>query len=264
MLKPGIRHRLRRYVPIGSPIWTSCYFVRRGIRALFDPASKSPILWYVVHQNILLEHYKAIYFYIPKVACSTLKKVCVDLLNMNHAEGDLVEEVHLLAFPYVKKYKVADDYQDYFRFCFVRNPWSRLVSCYKDKIDYDQGHVYERYENSFIAYLKNMKMYSKDMNFERFVEVVCEIPDELAEGHFRSQHRFILDDHDRKLVDFIGKFEQLHLDFDKVTEKLGIQAELPHLRSRKDSGYADYYTNRISKLVGRRYERDIDMFGYQF
>jgi hypothetical protein len=177
---------------------------------------------------------------------------------------DLAEEIHLLDFPCVKKYKMKEYYSDYFKFTFVRNPWSRVVSCYNDKINYDPGHVYERYKNPFIGYLKKMKVYSEGMSFDRFVEVICDIPDELSEAHFRSQHRFFTDESGNVLVDFIGRFEQLDTDFELVSNKMGIRTELPHVRPGKSRKYKDYYTKKSARLVERRYELDIEMSGYRF
>lgn len=258
----SFRHRVKRWIPVGSPLWYPFFMAKRSIQAFRDPSSLQEVRWHVVHQNILLEDYKAIYIPIPKVACSTLKRICADLLAMPLPTHDLAEEIHLLHFPCVKKYKIKDEYNDYFKFSFVRNPWSRLVSCYNDKINYNKGHVYEKYENPFIEYLKKMKLFSKDMSFERFVEVICDVPDESAEAHFRSQHLFITDECGNILVDFIGRFEQLDSGFGFISEKLKVKIDLPHIRQGKSRSYKDYYTEKTARLVERRYERDIEMFGY--
>jgi len=212
MRPAGIRHRVKKWVPVGSPLWYPYFLAKRFIKGLRDPSTLKKVVWYVAHQNILLEDYKAIYIPIPKVACSSLEQLCAELLGMEIPTHDIEEEIHLLDFPYAKKYKIKDHYADYFKFAFVRNPWSRLVSCYNDKINYEGGHVYERYDNSFINYLKKMKVFSGDMSFDRFVEVICDIPDEYAEAHFRSQHQFVMDERGNILTDFIGRFERLQSD----------------------------------------------------
>lgn len=260
----SIRRRLKRWIPIGSPLWYPYILAKRSIQALRGSSSLHEVPWYVQNQNILLEDYRAIYIPIPKVACSTVKKFCADLLSMPIPSHDLAEEIHLLDFPCVKKYKIKDDYSDYFKFSFVRNPWSRLVSCYNDKINYDSGHVYERYENPFIEYLKEKKVFSEGMTFERFVEVICDISDDMAEAHFRSQHLYLTDESGNILVDFIGRFEQLDNDFKFISEKLKVRIDLPHIRRGKPRNYKDYYTTRAARMVERRYERDIEMFGYTY
>ena len=260
----GMRKTVKRWAPIGSPLWYSYFLVKRSIQAVRDPSSVHEIRWHVVHENILLENHKSIYIPIPKVACSTIKALCAQLLGLQVPSHDVEEEIHRLDFPCVKKYRIAQDYGDYFKFAIVRNPWARLVSCYNDKIAYDRGHVYDRFENAFTAYLKKMGVFEPGMSFDRFVGVVCEIPDEFAEGHFRSQHAFLTDQKGRMLADFCGRVEQLDTDFDVIASKLGIDVALPRIRKGKTAGYQTYYTKETARLIARRYERDIELLGYTF
>ena len=78
-----------------------------------------------------MEKYKAIYFFTKKVACTSLKTVCAGLLGIG-LEG---KNVHFdVQFPLAERSEINKKYKDYFKFCFVRNPWDRLVSCFVDKI----------------------------------------------------------------------------------------------------------------------------------
>jgi chondroitin 4-sulfotransferase 11 len=253
-------------VPRGSLLWFPYFYTKRWCQGLSGGRRQGRPLFYVIHNNILLERQKAIYFYIPKVACSSLKQLCAALLDMKieSGKGDLVEEVHLLDFPYVEKYRILRSYGDYFRFCFVRNPWDRLVSCYKDKVNFDRGHVYERYENSFVQFLKSRKAFKADMVFEDFVKAICDISDDDAEGHFRSQHTFICDETGNTLVNFIGKMENLSQDFETVRAKLGTTREISHLRKTNHKSYFEYYSDDSADRVFERYKRDIELFGYAF
>jgi hypothetical protein len=260
----GIRKKARRWAPVGSPLWYSYFLVKRSLQAVRAPAPLPEVRWHVVHENILLEPYKTIYLPIPKVACSTVKKICAQLLDMPVPSHDVAETIHLLHFPYAKKYRIARDYSDYFKFAIVRNPWSRLVSCYNDKIGYERGHVYDRFDNPFITYLKRMGVWEEDMSFERFVHVVCEIPDPSAEGHFRSQHAFLTDQKGSLLVDFCGRVEQLDTDFRVIANRMGIQTDLPRIRAGKAADYRTYYTPETARLVAKRYERDIELLRYTF
>ena len=71
-------------------------------------------------------------------------------------------------------------------------------------------------------------------------------------------------------VDFIGRFESLDDDWRLLCDVIGVKLSLPHemvgpvdvseLRGR----YRDYYDEETRRLVARRYERDIDAFGYEF
>ncbi len=260
-----LRQTVKRWAPIGSPLWYSYFLVKRSIQGAWDPSLRD-IRWHVVHENILLERYKSIYIPIPKVACSTVKQICAQLLGMPVPTEDVAENIHLLHFPYANKYRIARDYRDYFKFAIVRDPWSRLVSCYNDKIGYERGngHVYDRFDNAFIAYMKRMGVWSEGMSFERFVHVVSEIPDSSAEGHFRSQHAFLTDQQGNSIVDFYGRVEQLDTDFGVIANRMGIQADLPRIRAGKTGDHRKYYTPETARLVAKRYERDIELLGYTF
>jgi Sulfotransferase family len=261
-----LRSLARRVIPRGSVLWYPYFYGKRWCRHIANKNGSVPVLHHVLHNNILLERQKTIYFYIPKVACSSIKAFCARLLDssLETDQADLVEEIHRIDFPYVKKYMVRRHYQDYFRFCFVRNPWDRLVSCYKDKISYHKGHVYERYNNSFIRFLKEMGLFKPNMTFDDFAKAVCDIPDEIAEGHLRSQHSFTTDETGRELINFIGRFENFDEDFRIVRKKLGTNYDVPHLRKTIHEDYKTYYSERCASRVFERYKKDIERFGYQF
>jgi hypothetical protein len=81
------------------------------------------------------------------------------------------------------------------------------------------------------------------------------------------QHRFVTDDTGAVVVDFVGRFESLSEDFDKVRLRLGIECRLPHeKRSARRDGldYRRYYTEEAQRVVAARYARDIELFGYEF
>ena len=111
-----VKTRLRKHIPRGSLLWQPYFAFRTWYRRVQDPADTRQTLKYVLHHNILLEEYKAIYFYIPKAACSTLKKTCADLLSLPIPDGDIREDVHLIDFPCAKKYQIRSKYRDYYKF----------------------------------------------------------------------------------------------------------------------------------------------------
>lgn len=250
----------RRWVPQGSPLWFPYFFLKRCLLG----KSVRNIAWYRIHGNILLDNYRAIYFDIPKVACSSLKQVWADVLQLSVDSQNLAEEIHLIHFPYVKTYQIDSRYADYFKFCFVRNPWDRLVSCYMDKIRDAQGGIYRGRHNPFVRYMERYGFGAQDLTFEEFVNAISEIPDEEAESHIMSQHRFIQDHRGNLLTDFVGRFDNLEADFQAVTKRLGISASLPHLRKTFRTDYRDYYNSTTRDKVTERYREDIELFSFTF
>jgi sulfotransferase famil protein len=161
---------------------------------------------------------------------------------------------------------VAQDecYAGYFKFSIVRNPWSRAASCYYDKI---------RLPNTVnkVTFLAKRPGLSPDMPFDRFIEWLCseDGADAYADRHWVSQYRIISDSHGRIVCDFIGRLENIGVDFRTICDAIAIPPiEVPHRhKSRYDQAlrnYRDLYNDNTRNLIGRRYERDLDAFKYVF
>ena len=160
---------------------------------------------------------------------------------------------------------VEDKYRDYFKFAFVRNPWDRLVSCYVQKIAENDP----AFHLGFAMEYPQTRLY-KGMPFPEFAEAICQVPDDDANPHFRSQYKTVCGEGTNGpvvLADFVGRFENLGRDFAYVTETIGA----PHLKlshklpsKGRSSSYRDYYNDRLKKLVHRRFRQDVEIFGYSF
>jgi hypothetical protein len=239
---------------------------------------------------IVSDEYRFVYFAIPKVASSsilssllpffdyfdanekTIKGLAKESVLIDH-KGQPIAGPHTGAHklfsrsPFqINKQLLLDGmhnvYDDYFKFTFVRNPWDRLLSCYMSKV------VPERFAGSFKSY--SNVAFRDDMSFQEFAEAVCLIPDEVANIHFCSQHVFVCSrgSGNNVLADFVGRFENLEEDFEFVTKRIGINAQLPHVAdtssTRGSRSYRDFYDEKLARMVGERYRKDIKIFGYSF
>jgi chondroitin 4-sulfotransferase 11 len=214
------------------------------------------------NRAIVSPRHRFIYFYIPKVASSSLKRN----LSKNLFQMDTGKRVHFMFFDEVIDVK-RGDYQHFFKFAFVRNPWDRVVSCYADKILHADVTDYMYQNGVFRRYAREYKnMFHMGMPFEAFVKAICQIPDPQADRHFKSQHYFISDIDGRVLVDFIGKFETLSADYAYIARKCGLaDFTLPHENSsRREKDYRRLYTPETRRLIAERYREDIGRFGYRF
>ncbi|NER78116.1 MAG: sulfotransferase family protein [Leptolyngbya sp. SIO1D8] len=219
---------------------------------------------------IILPELEAIYIPIPKVACSSLKKAFAEALDIDLSLVKSKDKsIHQIYFPYIFADEISG-YSQYFKFAFVRNPWDRLVSCYKDKIKSDRDYVGRR--NLFVEGvhrgLVQYGVFRAGMPFDEFVQAISEIPDSESDPHFRAQYTFLVDENGSMLVDFIGRFEQLSNDFAELCKELEISSlSLPHTNKTNKSGqkaYVKYYTTPLRELVRERYSKDIETLGYDF
>ena len=132
-------------------------------------------------------------------------------------------------------------FESYFKFAFVRNPWDRLVSEYE-----------------FIRRRPDHGRHSKviKMDFEKYI---------VYQSNRKDAHQvnMLADKNGKVLMDFIGKFENLHEDWNRVTDKLGIENKtLSHRKKANIKDYDSYYTPETRALVGELWKRDIEAFGY--
>ena len=97
--------------------------------------------------------------------------------------------------------------------------------------------------------------------WDRFISM-CFHPKPQPQDHCRSQYEFICDEQGNVLVDFVGHFESLQEDWEKVCSTLGISKYLPHIRKGNHADYRSYYTPESWSNIAELYRRDIEVFGY--
>lgn len=149
---------------------------------------------------------------------------------------------------------VRRQWPDGFVFAFVRNPLSRLHSCYKNKIiDAQKQGSKNQFKDFGVGF---------DITFDDFVRFVAETPDAMSDRHFRSQHWFVSQG-GHLVTDYLGKLESFDEDWDVLRERFGFPG-LPHKNKSKPKGdgYREYYNKETYQLALERYRDDIEMLGY--
>jgi hypothetical protein len=217
--------------------------------------------------RILLKPYRAIYCSVPKVACTSFKTAFAQLLGLNLSNGH--RDPHRVRYPSPVPIARLHGYlyPGFYRFGFVRNPWDRLVSCYRDKIKNEvDGYTHFTIRPGVANCLARWSAFTPGMSFDDFVTAVASIPDSEADEHFRSQHTFLTNAKGELDADFVGRYERLADDFQIVQQKTGLPTiELPRLQAaRSVAKYAPFYTPKTRDIVGERFRKDVEMFGYEF
>jgi hypothetical protein len=217
--------------------------------------------------KILLKPYRAIYISVPKVACTSFKTAFASLLGMEVGNGH--GDPHRVRYPSPLPIAGLQPYlyPGFYRFGFVRNPWDRLVSCYRDKIRNEvDGFTNFTIRPGVANCLARWSAFRPGMSFDDFVDTVAAIPDAEADEHFRSQHTFLANGRGELAADFVGRYERLAEDFQVVQRQTGLPPiELPRLQAARSAAkYAPFYSVRTREIVARRFQRDIELFGYEF
>lgn len=144
---------------------------------------------------------------------------------------------------YIKK-AYQKDFSDYYKFSFVRNPWSRMVSLY----------------NFFKARFTRPYMLQTDkMSFPEFVEFWSQTNPGNQVDMFFWQNETTLD------MSYIAKVENIQEHFDVITKNINIpQILLPHVNQSKKTDYRTYYDDYTIELVAKTYQKDIEFLDYTF
>lgn len=192
---------------------------------------------------------KFAYCHIPKTAGRTVREVIKGHLSAMRRD-------HHRTFQ--QMFMVNPEAQDYFKFCFVRNPYDRFLSLYR----YACAGCYFLPLDEFIERIDEFDI---EWRVKRRQPLVWDV-------HFMPQVEFITVDGEI-VADFIGRFENFEADFADVLSRLDIQCdEVPLVGGRSAVGkmehlgghYAQHYTEAARQYVEDRYAEDLKAFGYEF
>lgn len=153
--------------------------------------------------------------------------------------------------------------ENYFKFTFVRNPYSRILSCFLDRIQDKRSAPYKelvRWAGRDVGY---------DFKFNEFVELICGQSDYEQNNHWRLQYADamcgLID------YDFIGKQETFSIDMESVWGKIFPASLIKDFSainkspSKTDSSRRlnEYWSEDLMLKFSRRYEKDFEHFGYK-
>jgi len=148
------------------------------------------------------------------------------------------------------------DFQKYFKFAVVRNPFSRVVS------------AYESLRRGGNPVWPNAHRYGDEVlcKYEGFESFVLEELDRAIkeQKHFRPQRKFLMIGGELA-VDYVAYLETLEEDFDRICERLGVDRELPHRNrtgDRRPPLRTYYERDAVADAVRTLYADDFSVLDY--
>ena len=205
-----------------------------------------------------------LYVVVPKAANSTIKRALWQLQGVR-IRDDATAELNLGPGPYksleelpAPNLKRVLKSRDTFRFTFVRNPYGRLLSAYRDKILDLNGIGYRDF------YARKLGL-DAGAGFAEFVAAVAREADDASDWHWMTQARCAMTNLVR--YDFIGRIETFSTDIATVFRRIapGIDsASIPSAVNRLPKPGPDefFYTELLAEKVFRRYRQDFKLFDY--
>ena len=136
-------------------------------------------------------------------------------------------------------------YNEYFKFTIVRNPWARAFSWYKNVMR-DEIHQ------------KNLKITS-EITLNHFLK--CHA----GKGMIRPQTYWLKNYRGDINFDYIGRFETLPATFKAIKQHLNLsQISFPHKIRGDSEDYKTQYDQESIELIRDVYREEIELFGYSF
>ena len=136
-------------------------------------------------------------------------------------------------------------------FCVVRNPWDKVASEFTFRVLTRQNDLTE---SALFSDWVRATYSEKDPRYYDWPRM------------FMPQLDWITDENGEIIVDFIGRYENLQDDFADICNSLNIRdIRLPHENaSRANPSYRHLYDEQTKRIVERCFQKDIEMWRYEF
>ncbi len=202
-----------------------------------------------------LPHLNCLFVHIPKAAGNSIK----------HAFGIDWEDHKDIA----KYREILGDQilADLFKFTFVRNPWDRLFSEYNFQLKKSQRRDTVRlFLNRPDGSVRPFREWVAFALAHPELHTSKEWGGKTSAAVHRLSPQWDWISLDGNIaVDFVGKVENFHSDFESVRNRLGLEILPTKRHNRKfHRHYSRHYDEETRDLVARYYQKDIEAFGYSF
>ncbi|XP_030625172.1 carbohydrate sulfotransferase 11 [Chanos chanos] len=225
-----------------------------------------------------------LYCYVPKVACTNWKRVMMVLTGNGTYHSPLAipaSEAHVAGnLRSLSEYSTADvnhRLRSYLKFIFVREPFERLVSAYRNKFTRSYNTAFHiRYGTKIVRrHRPNPRpealKHGNDVSFEEFVYYLVDPRTQREEPfneHWERVHSLC---HPCLIhYDIVGKYETLEQDSSYVLRLAGVDTEVSFPTSSKSTrtngDMAAKFFNNISPFYQKKlynlYQMDFFLFNY--
>lgn len=213
---------------------------------------------------VISDRYKYLYFVIPKCGSATVRHALAPFTDIGYPVSNFEEHVTIRKF--LAKYDEPGRFPGYFKFTFVRNPYDRLYSGYRQDLRAStrwkqwiaaKKPIFDIIGDDFTRYLIE---YVAHADIRNAWDWICFCP--MTEfTHLNG----------KPALDWIGRTELLDRDLHVLAGNLGITlgeienlnvSVAPDTENPETPKYLDKYTHDTMALVNDLYGDDFEAFGY--
>uniref|UniRef100_A0A8C9VM77 Carbohydrate sulfotransferase n=2 Tax=Scleropages formosus TaxID=113540 RepID=A0A8C9VM77_SCLFO len=233
---------------------------------------------------IVDDQHGLLYCYVPKVACTNWKRVLMVLTGDGRYSDPLdipANEAHVPGnLRTLSEYTTAEinhRLRNYLKFVFVREPFERLVSAYRNKFTRNYNTAFhKRYGTKIIRRYRadpqpEALEHGDDVSFEEFVRYLVDPQTQLEEPFNEHWERIHSLCHPCLIhYDVVGRYETLEQDSRYVLQLAGVESQVRFPASGKSTttseDMAAQFFRNISPLYQRKlynlYRMDFLLFNY--
>jgi len=206
--------------------------------------------------------YKSIFLHIPKAAGTSVERF------LRQIDSEIPQKIlRKRGFSHF-----LNDHLDYYVFSFVRNPYDRFVSAWKwGELKFSKEGNLPFYQKSRSVSFEEYVLLTTDLDYRKDNQNLWSEYDEYHTlpqfeffPHLNGGHYFTDEINPEFTCDFIGKFENLNQDFNKVCSSIGAtELKLPHAYNSKTFKQPHQWTNELKEKVYSFYKKDFEFFSYE-
>lgn len=192
------------------------------------------------------KQHKLLFIHIPKNGGTSIENFFNMMGNDSFYGGNSITESGVLYSPQhltpnlLQKYLGKNIYDTYFKFSFVRNPYDRVKSefFWRQRI----GEI------------------NTDTDFKKWI---FNFYSKIDNDHKLPQYRYIFNDNGDKVVDFMGRVENMDIDFTKLLDIINYPKKETLLKENKNKNKnIVVFDQEIKEKIIEIYKEDFKLFGY--
>ena len=142
----------------------------------------------------------------------------------------------------------SKEWENYLKFCVVRNPWDQVVSAYHWQV---HTHSHFKLNKPSFSEWFEVNFQNEPFHYRKLLD---------ASLFYRIDGKLA--------VDYVVKYENLQNDLSFVCNKIGLDWDgwLPNKKGtiRKNRDYRGWYDKTMRRCVAEAYQQDIEEFGYKW
>lgn len=144
----------------------------------------------------------------------------------------------------VRPFLKAEDFDGFYKFGFVRNPFDRFVS--------------------FCSFMTRQEgLFDRDPQAVMRHFLFVDPP--RSRIHYQAQHIFFEGDDGKIIANQVGRVEEMQSSYEEACRRIGIPSRpLDRVNQSRRGDYRNYYTSELKDAVAKLYARDLELFGYEF